>query len=116
MKKLIFLILASFMLLTCGSYRQSIAWKHIGTDGIMIETLDSMITIDGFYKICEKDTLSTNLKKWVKTFYYDYDEKLITQWGYIKDTDTNKIYVLTQYECDTLYNINIRKIIPENTK
>ena len=46
--------------------------------------------------------------------FYDDEQNRIDQWLYVKDTDTNKFYILTK-EGEDAFRLNIRRII-ENKK
>lgn len=111
MKRLIAIIVLCFVTITCGTYR-SANWKNIGTDGSMIETVEKRVSIKEMYQICEKENLSTNLNEWARISYYDNDTVLVSQWFFIKDTDTNKFYLLTK-DTDSTFIIKIREIKPE---
>jgi hypothetical protein len=114
MKKLIAVVLATFIFVTCGNYKKVTTWTSTGFDGYMIETVDEVITKNQFYHFCIVDTLSTDLNEWYPMTFYDDEQNKIDQWLYVKDTDTNKFYILTKEGEDT-FRLNIRRII-ENRK
>lgn len=104
-----------FMFITCGPTKHVKTWRDIGTDGTMIEIFDEKITYDEFVKICRKDTISTDLEYWMEMDFFHEGRKITKQWLYIKDTDTNRVYVLTM-KPDSSYILNIRNVIIEEIK
>lgn len=112
MKKIITLIICVFIFITCGSLKTNTLWKNIGIDGFMIEDVDKVINHLEFNILCEKENISHNIENWVQISYGDYHGGTVEQWLYIKDTDTNRIYILSKYT-DSTYVIKIRNIIPE---
>lgn len=109
MKRLLFFLIILFTFTTCGTQKK---WSDIGTDGSLVQVLDSTVKIDYLKELYQKDTVSSNLNNWLEMGFYDNKRQVKQQWLYIKDTDTNKIYVLTK-ETDSTYRINIRTIIIE---
>lgn len=112
MKKIISLIIFAFISITCGSLKTSTSWKNVGMDGYMIQEIDTIVSIKELYRICEKEKLSTNLNDWAAISYKDDMGKAVAQWFYIKDTDTNKFYILTK-DTDSTFIIKIRNIMPD---
>lgn len=112
MKKLIITLLVTFIFVTCGNYKKITTWKSVGFEGYMIETVDEVLTKKQFYEFCLADTLSSNLNEWYLMSYYDEEQKRIDQWLYIKDTDTNKFYIITK-EGENEFRLNVRKIIED---
>lgn len=112
MKKIITLIIFTFIFITCGSLKTSTSWTTVGVDGYMIEDIDKIVTIKELYRICENENLSTNLNDWARISYRDEEGDAVSQWFYIKDTDTNRFYLLTK-DTDSTFNIKIREIKPE---
>ena len=110
MKKILLFLFIFFTFVTCGPTRHT--WKNIGTDGQMIEIFNAKVDSMEFVRICLKDTVSTNLDEWLEMGFYNVDYKLTRQWIYIKDTDTNRVYVLTM-KPDSTYILDIRDIIIE---
>ena len=109
MKKVILVVICMLLSITCGTYKKSVSWKDIGTDGDMYEIIDDTIGIREFEEICLKDTLVADLENWVKFNYYDGEQNVVEQWFYIKDTDTNTFYILAKIT-DTTYRMTIRQI------
>ncbi len=109
MKKLIMVIICMFLTITCGTYRKSVSWKNIGTDGAMYELMDDTLNIEDFRMFCQKDTLAADLENWVRFNYYDGEQEKIEQWFYIKHTDTNTFYILTKIT-DSTYRLTVRNI------
>ena len=104
-------IVVMLLFVTCGPAKHT--WKNIGTDGFMVEIFNGKIEYSDFLKRCELDTLSTDLSEWLEMGFYNSDYKLTKQWVYIKDTDTNRVYVLT-FSPDSTYFLDIRDIIIED--
>lgn len=115
MKRIFAFMVLMFMFITCGPTKHVKTWRDIGTDGTMIEIFDEKITYDEFVKICRKDTISTDLEYWMEMDFFHEDRKITKQWLYIKDTDTNRVYVLTM-KPDSSYFLNIRNVIIEEIK
>lgn len=112
MKKIIALIIFSFISITCGSLKTSTSWKEVGVDGYMVEEIDKVVSVKELYQICEKENLSTNLKEWAAISYRDESGEAVAQWFYIKDSDSTKFYVLTK-DTDSTFTIKIRNIMPD---
>ena len=112
MKKILALIIFTFISITCGSLKTSTSWKNVGMDGYMVEEVDKIVSIKELYQICEKENLTTDLKKWGAISYKDDMGEVVSQWFYIKDTDTNKFYLLTK-DTDSTFTIKIRNIMPD---
>ena len=111
MKRIFLFFVIIFTFITCGPSRHvSKSWKNVGVDGDMIEVFNDKVDSIGFVEICLKDTVSTDLGDWLEMGFYSLDYKLTKQWIYIKDTDTNKVYVLTM-KPDSTYYLDIRSII-----
>jgi hypothetical protein len=110
MKKLIMVLFFMLIVTTCGTTKQTSSWKNIGTNGIMVETIDDTINMVEFYKLCKKDTLLSDFDNWVRYQYRDGKEEMIEQWFYIKETDTNSYYIVTRIT-DTTFRFTNRKII-----
>lgn len=111
MKKLIVIIVLCFATITCGTYRNT-NWVNIGTDGKMVENVEKTVSLKELYQICEKERISVNLNEWANIAYYDNNGVPVSQWFFIKDTDTNKFYLLTK-DTDSTFILKIREIIPE---
>ena len=112
MKRIIIVIALCFITITCGTYKKTPSWSDIGTDGNMLESVEKTVSTQELYEICHEENLSTNLNKWARILYFDNDGAAISQWFFIKDTDTNKFYLLTK-DTDSTFTIRIREIIPE---
>lgn len=109
MKKIVFLIVCMLTIITCGTYTNTTSWTDVGTDGVMVEIMDKEITQKEFEELCLKDTLASDLNNWVRFGFPDEENKLLEQWLYIKDTDTNTFYVITPLT-DSTYRFTIRTI------
>ena len=111
MKRLICFLIMAFSVCTCGLYKHTTNnWETIGAKGNLLEIYNHVVDSSEFINICMVDTLSFNLEDWSKMGYYTYDNKLIEQWLYIKESDINKMYILTK-QTDSTYNLNIRIVI-----
>ena len=110
MKKFIMVLFFMLVVTTCGTYRQAPSWTNIGTDGIMVETIDDTINIQEFYELCKKDTIVANFDNWVRYQYRDGRQEAIEQWFYIKETDTNSYFIITRIT-DSTFRFTNRKII-----
>ena len=113
MKRFITVVTLMLFIIGCSTLRPE--WTKIGKDGVMLEITDDTVSLDGFKMLCEKDTLATDLNQWVSFSYTDYNNKIIEQWLYIKDTDTNTVYILSAVT-DSTYRFVKRTIIEEETK
>lgn len=111
MKKILLIIVFLFTFVTCGTYKKA-NWEKIGTDGSMVEVFNKKVSIEEFKTICVKDTVSYELEDWLNMVFYNSKREAHEQWLYIKDTDTNKVYVLTK-DTDSTFFLNIRTIIIE---
>lgn len=96
-----------FMTFSCGVIKST--WSDIGKDGTMINDYNEVVCLEDFNRICIKDTVSTDLKDWLELCFYNNKNEIVRQWIYIKESDTNKVYVATQQN-DSI-RLNIRKVI-----
>ena len=55
MKRLLFFLIILFTFTTCGTQKK---WTDIGTDGSLVQVLDSTVKIDYLEKLYQKDTVS----------------------------------------------------------
>ena len=111
MKRLILSLIFIFTFTTCGLNKQiANNWETINSKGSLIEIYDKVIDSTEFVMVCNCDTVSANLDEWFKMWYRTYNGDIVEQWLFIKDTDTNTVYILTK-QTDSTYNLNIRKIV-----
>lgn len=99
-----------FVVTTCGTYRQQTSWKDIGTNGVMVETVDDTIGMKEFHELCKKDTLVADFNNWVQFKYADGRQERVEQWFYIKETDTNSYFIITRIT-DSTFRFTNRRII-----
>ena len=103
-----------FGLLSCGTGKVSVdtTWAEIGLDGYMVRDFERYLTREQLDSLCIADTLSLDLNEWYHMSMYSEDRVRVTQYLYIKATETETLYTV-QEERDSIYYVTIRRIKEE---
>lgn len=111
MKKILFLFVLMF-LTACSST------KHFpnafNTPKYMLVQYDTIVTPNGFINLCQEEGINSNLDKWLKSNYRDFETKQpIIMYLYIAEMDSvESVFTMSKQNTD----YNVQKRITTNTK
>lgn len=104
MKRLISILTIILIAFSCAVTTPS--WTNIGSEGVYIENCRDTVSFNQLDSICDSHKITRNLSDWSIMNYYNSKDDMMSQWTYIRNTDT--IYTITH--TDSTYIFTMKSI------
>lgn len=109
MKKVLFLMISIMIVIAYGTYAKAFSDNEgKKTECSVDKIIDKEITQKEFNELSLKDTLISNPKNWIRIGNTSENEILAEPWFYIKEIDTNTVYIITRIT-DSTYRFMVQQ-------